>query len=347
MQDAVLHLNLPTNEAAGAPGAALPSFIVGPENRLLAPVIQRLLDGQDLAAAATLFNPLVLVGPSGSGKSHLVHGLVRHWRRRLDETKVAYFTATDLGREYQSAHADERLPAWRSELRHLQILVVEGLERLRRGAAVARELRQAIDAVIELGGMVVVTADREPSTLTNLDSPLRDRLAAGLSIRLTGPDLDARRAILVQAARARGVALSDEQLDSLARPESAVAGLLLQQLDDQASGKQHDELAAARFDAPAELCPMKQILAVAARYFGVSQAALAGPSRRKSLVAARNTVVYLARRLTPLSYAQIGRSLGGRDHTTIMHAQHRLAEALTHDPETQRSVEQLERILRC
>jgi chromosomal replication initiator protein len=346
MHDALLYLPLPTSESEGAPHPAPASFVVGPENRLLAPVVARLLDGHDLDAAATLFNPLAIVGPSGSGKSHLVQGLVRHWRRRLDAQRVAYFTAAELGREFQAALAEERLPQWLAELRGLKLLVIEGLERLRRGAAVARELRQIIDDLVESRSMVVVTADREPATLANLEAALRDRLAAGLSIRLSPPGLDARRAILAGAAQSRGMALTDEELESLARPEAGAAGRLLDLLNHDAERATRGAQAPRTSDADAELCPLKQILAVAGRYFGVTQAALVGPSRRKSLVAARNTVVYLARRLTPLSYGQIGRTLGGRDHTTIMHSYHRLAEALNDDPAAQQAVDELERILR-
>ncbi|WP_428307312.1 helix-turn-helix domain-containing protein [Lacipirellula sp.] len=91
---------------------------------------------------------------------------------------------------------------------------------------------------------------------------------------------------------------------------------------------------------------LKQIIAVTARYFSITQAALTGPARRASLVEARNIAVYLARRLTSLSYADIGRGLGGRDHTTIMHAERRLAERITHDPVTQQAVDELDRLLR-
>jgi chromosomal replication initiator protein len=346
MQDAILHLNLPTSEAAAAPGVAHSSFIVGPENRLLAPVIQRFVDGEDLVAAAVLFNPLVLVGPAGSGKSHLVQGLVRHWRRRLADDHVAYFTAADLAREYQSAHVEERLPKWRSSLRGLKLLVVEGLERLRRGAAVGRELRQVIDAVIDRGGMVVVTADREPASLANLELALRDRLAAGLALRLANPGLDARRALLTQAAHWAGMTLTTDQLEQIARPESDSAAQVIERINHPIDGNEETHAAPLLVDAD-EHDALKHILAVASRYFGVTRAALVSPSRRKSLVAARNTVVYLARRLTSLSYGEIGRGLGGRDHTTIMHAQTRMADAMTHDPQSQLAVEKLERILRA
>jgi chromosomal replication initiator protein len=343
MHDAILHLELPAGAAAGMPGAALPAFVVGPENRLLAPAIQRLLDGNDLAAVATLFNPLTLVGPSGSGKSHLVQGLVRRWRGVINDHEVAYFTAADLGRELHAAHAEERAPQWRRELANLRLLVVEGLERFRRGGAAQRELRQASDAILDQGGLLVATADREPATLTNLDAGLRDRLAAGLTLRLAPPAVEARRALLTLAANSRGISLPDDRLTMLAEAEIGAAAQLFDRLDAASPGR--DKSAAV--DATGDPITFKQILTVTARYFAVTQAALISHSRRKSLVAARNATVYLARRLTRLSYGEIGRCLGGRDHTTIMHAEHRLSEGLATDPVTRQAVDELERILRC
>jgi chromosomal replication initiator protein len=342
MHDGVLQLDLPRADAPWSPSAALPAFVAGSENALVLAPIQRLLDGHDLAEAARLFNPLLLVGPSGSGKSQLAHAIVRSWRGRLDASEVAYFTAADFGRELQSARADDRLPQWRSEIGRVRLLVVEGLERLRRGASAYQELRQACDATIDGGGLVVFTADREPALLTQFDRGLRDRLAAGLTVRLAAPGLAARRAILRLAAQDRGVTLSDGQLNDLARAETADAAQLLSRLDPD---HQDDDLLDA--DVRRSEVALKQILAVAARYFAVTQAALVSHSRRQSLVIARNAVVYLARRLTTLSYAQIGRGLGNRDHTTIMHAQQRLAAALPGDPTLQQTIDELERILSC
>ncbi len=337
MPDGVLQLDLPRSDAPWSPAGALPAFVVGSENALVLPPIERLLDGDDLTEAARLYNPLLLVGPPGSGKSQLVHAIVRSWRGRLDSDAVAYFTAADLARELQSARADDRLRQWREELHRVRLLVVEGLEGFRRGAAAYQELRNVCDATIDRGGMVVFTADREPALFTHFDLGLSDRLAGGLTVRLAAPGLAARRAILRLAAQERGVTIANEQLENLAHAEVAAAAHLLDRLD----GDDHP------LDDAKLPITLKQIMAVVARYLGVTQAALVGSSRRQSLVVARNAVVYLARRLTPLSYARIGRGLGNRDHTTIMHAQDRLSAALPGDPALRQAIEELERILSC
>ncbi|WP_428307311.1 DnaA ATPase domain-containing protein [Lacipirellula sp.] len=190
--DGVLQLELPGSDAPATASGMLPSFVVGPENELVVAPLLRLLGDLDLAKrevadGTQLFNPLVLVGGSGSGKSQLVQGIVRHWRQRLDAAKVEYFTAADFCREVQAATDDDRLPAWRESVRSLRLLVIDDLHRLRPRPAFQQELRHAIDAIVAAGGIVVFTADREPVAIGHLDTGLRDRLSAGLTVRLQRP----------------------------------------------------------------------------------------------------------------------------------------------------------------
>ncbi|MBA3480754.1 MAG: hypothetical protein H0T51_02970 [Pirellulales bacterium] len=382
----MLQLDLPQNSPDHAWSGLAAPFVVGPENALLVAPIQRLLTGDDLAEAARLFNPLTLVGPSGSGKSQLVQGMVRHWRGVLErrgllkqsvlEPGIEYFTAADFGREAQAAAAEERLPQWQAHIRNLQFLVIEDVHRLRPRSTIHQELRHTIEAILENGGVIVITAQREPAALTQLDPGLRDRLAAGLTVRLQRPGLAAREAILRVAANARGVLVEDDQLAQLARREAATPAELLGRLKKYSGPlpldgpNEHGRPEVARAQAvvrakhragegveagtrATSTSPqgnggqtLKHIIAVTARYFTVTQAALTGPSRRTSLVQARNIIVHLARQLTDLSYAEIGRSLGGRDHTTIMHADRRLAEQREHDPAIQQALDELDRLVR-
>ena len=364
MIDGVLQLDLPRSDATASSAGGLPSFVIGPENTLVISPLQRLLHGDDLAEAARLFNPLVLVGPSGSGKSQLVQGMVRHWRRQLSTETIEYFTAADFGREAQAAAAEERLGAWQTHRRGLQLLVIEDVHRLRPRTTIHQELRHAIDAILEKGGIVVVTAQREPAALTQLDPGLRDRFAAGLTVRLQRPGLAAREAILRVAANARGVLVENDELIRLARREAGSPAELMGRLPRSGSlplaGMAGERGEVGRRDTPPSPNPspqgggdpnggreqLKHIIAVTARYFTVTQAALIGPSRRTSLVQARNIIVHLARSLTDLSYAEIGRQLGGRDHTTIMHADRRLAEQRERDPMVQQAIDELDRLVR-
>jgi chromosomal replication initiator protein len=379
--DGVLQLDLPRGAALARSSHTLPAFVVGPENSLAVPPLERLLNSAELAELTSLFNPLLLVGPSGSGKTQLAQALTRRWREVLQHSTespgIEYITAADFGREAQAAAAEHRLPAWQKHIRSLRVLLLEDLQNLRPRDTIQQELRHAIDAILEAGGLIVITSNRDPATLSHLDPGLRDRLAGGLTLHLQRPNLAAREAILRLAANSRGLTLTENQLRELAHREAASANDLLGRLNSlplvgmgpnehgrpEVARAQCGSLCAATgegVEAPARFATqtpqshqhriqshhaLKQILAVTARYFGVTQAALTGPSRRTSLVAARNIVVHLARRLTDLSYADIGRALGNRDHTTIMHADRRLAEQLATDPHTQQTIDELDHLL--
>jgi chromosomal replication initiator protein len=338
--EGVVHLDLPPSELPAAAPGAIRSFVAGPENSLIALPLERLFQVDELAEVARRFNPLVLVGPSGSGKSQLVQGVVRHWRRRLGAERVEYFTAADFGRQCQAATAEGRAGQWRRHIRSLLVLVVEDLDRLRRRDTIQQDLRISIDAVLDGGGIVIATAEREPGSLSQLDTGLRDRLAEGLAVRVQRPALAAREAIVRLAAQARGLTLADDDIARLARREAATAAELLGRVARKAVISDDSD------GGCDQLALLKQIVGATARYFGVSQASLVGPSRRISLVQARNVAAYLARRLTTLSYAQIGRRLGGRDHTTIMHAERRLTAQLAQDATLQQAVDELDRLLR-
>lgn len=352
--DGVVQFELPASGLTASPADRAPAFVVGPENALVAAQLRWLLEADDTTVIAGQFNPLVLVGPAGSGKSHLAQGLVRTWSQRLGDDQVAYFTAADFGRERQAAEAEKRLDPWRRGIRSKELVVIEDLDRMRSPMTIQCEACATVDAVVAGGGVVVVTMLREPTLCSALTLALRDRLAAGLTIRLQRPGVAARQAILDQFAVQRGIVLEAQRRDLLAAGECGSPVELLGRLacwshaSDGANERRLDPTATRNESSPRRdrKNGLKQIVAVAARYFGVTQAALLGPSRRSSLVETRNVVVHLARRLSGLSYAAIGEGLGGRDHTTIMHAERRAAARMAADPIFQAAVDELEELLR-
>ena len=323
------------NELSATPTNA---FVAGPENRLAVVALERLLHGERLGGNLSWCNPLVLTGPTGAGKSHLARGISRHWIRLIGEESVSYFTAIDFARQLRAARNDGNLELFRERVSGLRLLVVEDLQRLPQRLFVERELRDTIDTLVETGCAVVLTA-RE---ISPLDAGLRDRLLGGMSIRLSPPGVEARREILHLAANSRGIALADDRLQRLAQRIEGSVPLLLRALAELDLQSTTDQDIAAACRQPVKL---RQIITVAARYYSLTQAALLSSARRKSLVHARAIIVYLARLLADLSYAQIGQGLGGRDHSTIMHAHRCIQNLAATDAATQRDLEELRRIL--
>ncbi len=321
----------------------LPEFVAGPENRLAVPALERLLTGDDLSTTAELFNPLVLLGSTGTGKSHLARGITRHWRTLLNDSEVEYLTAIDFARQLRAAREEGQLDSFRDRLSELRLLVVEDLHRLPTRTFVQRELRDTLDVLIEAGAVVIVTTQQPPAAMANLEAGLRDRLSSGLTVRLQTPGIEARREILQLSANERGIQLDNEQLQQLAHKVEGPAPQLFRAL---AEYKLADALpVGSPVDSTRPPLKLKQIVAVVARYYSLTQAAMCSSARRKSLVYARSIAIHLARTLTDQSYAQIGQTLGRRDHTTIMHASRTIEKRLTTDASVQQEIEELKRIL--
>lgn len=340
MVDGVSVIELPRCDCDGneVPQAEVSAFVAGPENDLAVTALERVLRGDASIDDSLWLNPLVLTGPSGVGKSLLARGIARYWSQLIGPEAVAYFSAIDFARQLHAARNDSQLDFFRAMLRSVRVLVIEDLHQLPQRAFVQREVRDTIDALLDAGGLVVLTA----RDLDQLESGLRDRLLGGLGVRLCPPGVASRLEILRQASHARGITLSEDQLLQLAQRIEASASQLaraLAELDLQnATG--HD-VAAVR---PGTV-NLKQIIVVVTRYYSLTQAALLSSARRKSLVHARAIIVHLARQLTDLSYAQIGAALGRRDHSTIMHAQQTIQRLVATDAATQRDLDHLLRIL--
>lgn len=348
-----MQLDLPAGGDSELESAALPWFVVGPENRLL-PVALRAMESsapiadgppstpREIAPPGSDFHPLTLVGPPGSGKSHLAQAVVRRWARTLGSQTVRYETAADFGRAVDAAHADRRLATWRRGYTSLRLLVVEDLENLRATAAIRREFATIVDLLTDQGGILVATSQHEPIALGNLDVRISDRLTSGLVVRIQNPSVATRRRMLALAAQQRSVPATAAEIDRLAHKVDAPAAQVLAAVAQLAIRYSPTEKAAA-----GEPLGAKTIVAVTARYFGVTQAALVGPSRRRSLVHARGMAVRLARTLSGCSFAEIGRVLGGRDHTTIINANRRMKQQLENEPVARSDFQRLSRILQA
>lgn len=362
MVESLIELPLPGRtfaRRAGLPDddVTLPSFVAGPENRLVAATLHRLLDVDGSAdESSTRISLFMLHGPSGTGKTHLARGLVQHLKRSRPPRNAEYLTASDFRRQLIDAIDTHATSDFRARIRTCELLALDDLDHLPGEPHLLEELRNSLDALEARGSLVIATASRAAPNLPNLTPDLRSRLAAGLTLQLAPPGSAARRRLIEQAASAMGRTLSTEATDGLAEKISGTAtelfGAILElcAADSGCNSRSaiSDKNAAEFLVNRASRCPaLREIIAVVAKYYRVPQKVLKSDSRKKSAVYARATAVFLARELAGASYENIGKALGGRDHTTIMHNFRKIQRELAHDVASRQAIEELRRILLC
>lgn len=346
---------MPTNLSAmnAAPAQPFPAFVVGPENRLVASTVQNVLHHQSTSqtsSSASNCRLLVLFGPSGVGKSHLAQGLVRHWQSQHGETSAIYTTAADFRHRLHDAAKCKCELDFRGEFRGRQLLAIEDLQYLPSESHTMQELRYTFDDYEERGGIVIVTATSPPNTLANLSADVRDRLAGGLMLQLMPPREAARARIIRYAATALGHTLSEATANRLAHRLEGSPNQLFGAVSELCASQKHptiDQEAAEQLiqDRAARKPTLREIISVVARQQNVPQAQLKSGTRRQSTVFARGMVIWLARELAAASYEEIGRALGGRDHTTILHSYRKILHDSEHDTELHDTLANLRRIL--
>ena len=321
-------------------------FFAGPENCLIEPAIAGVLGRQPAP-----YNPLVLYGPSGTGKSHLARGLAATWKSSFPQSRVAYATAVDFAREMSEAFVTQAVEDFRARYRGVSLAVFEDVGELADKPAAQEELLRTLDAVVQRGGQVVVTVPSAPREIAGFLPALQSRLSAGLCLPLALPGPDTRLAILERWSKLREVEMADSLLKLLAKglagtvPE--LLGAMLQlEVPAREKGRpinahQIRDLLSRR---DSTLRPkLRDIATLTARHFGLKLDDLRGDSRRRPVVVARDVAIYLCRQLTRESLARIGEYFGGRDHTTVLHACRKAAELLQTDPAIREAIDRLRR----
>ena len=316
----------------------LKHFVAGPENALA-----------DLAAASVTdqwarFNPLLISGLAGVGKTHLLHCLIQASRMVYPGLRSQWLTGADYARAIADGIDVDSLADVRQLHRSVDLLILDGLHELAAKPIAQQELTHTIDSLVEQDGQVVVSSRVALDELTSLLPALASRLAGGLHFPLVPPAAATRDVILAELAQQNDVVipppvrrrLTSDSDRQRSRPylvndlTAAIAELhCFSQPTDGHAAEAVDRFV-SRTDHLGEVT-VKEINKRVAKYFNVTVRELTSNSRRKTVVRARALAVYLIRNLVGSSFQVIGQNLGGRDHTTMMHAFHRANEWLESD----------------
>jgi chromosomal replication initiator protein len=333
------------------------TFVAGPANEFAHAVARRVASWAD-----GHFNPVVVHGPYGFGKTHLLNAMAWEAMRNAPDRKVVYLTAERFLSTFVRAVMDRQTAAFKEELRAADLLLIDDVHFVGGKQSTQEELFHTLTALMEDGRRVVFSSDRPPAALTEVDARLRSHLSAGLVCGIEPADRSLRLGILERKlealGRQQGFAgsarsevlefLADRFTDSIRELEGALntlvarAGENVRTLNlDEAQSILRPHLRGAE-----KRVTVDDIQKAVAEHYSLRQADLLSERRNRAIARPRQAAMWLAKQLTTRSLPDIGRRFGGRDHTTVIHAVRRIEELKASDPVLTQDLETLTRKLR-
>ncbi len=306
------------------------TFVIGSSNRFAHAAAVAVGE-----APGKAYNPLLVYGESGLGKTHLLHAIGHYARQIYEGTRVRYVSSEEFTNEFINSIRDDKSPIFQRRYRDVDVLLIDDIQFLEGKIQTQEEFFHTFNTLHNANKQIVITSDRPPKQLSALEDRLRNRFEWGLICDVQPPDLETRIAILSKKAAqdrlnvptdvlgfiASRIATNIRELEGALIRVTAFASLNRQGVDLSLAEVVLKDLGPT--EASPEITPAT-IMAVTADYFALTIDDLCGTSRSRVLVTARQIAMYLCRELTDLSLPKIGQQFGGRDHTTVMHAERKI-----------------------
>ena len=345
--DTELELDDIEDEFAPAPGSAAPAapdidrraddlpvnprytfeaFVIGASNRFAHAAALSVAE-----TPAKSYNPLFIYGAAGLGKTHLLHAIANYIAENYPGMRVRYVSTETFMNEFVDAIRTNAMPVFKRRYRDCDVLLVDDVQFMENKEGLQEEFFHTFNTLHGAGRQIVISSDRPPRAIATLEVRLRSRFEWGLITDVQPPELETRLAILRKKAEGERTQVPDEVLDYIATNitdnirelegalirVTAYASLTREPLTRGLAERVLGDLISP--NEPRQITP-RRILDATSEMFGFSIDELAGKSRSRPLVTARQIGMYVFRELTDFSYPAIAREFGGRDHTTVIHA---------------------------
>ncbi|WP_436979921.1 chromosomal replication initiator protein DnaA [Streptomyces sp. enrichment culture] len=308
------------------------TFVIGASNRFAHAAAVAVAE-----SPAKAYNPLFIYGESGLGKTHLLHAIGHYARSLYPGTRVRYVSSEEFTNEFINSIRDGKADAFRKRYRDMDILLVDDIQFLASKESTQEEFFHTFNTLHNANKQIVLSSDRPPKQLITLEDRLRNRFEWGLITDVQPPELETRIAILRKKAVqeqlnappavlefiASRISRNIRELEGALIRVTAFASLNRQPVDLGLTEIVLKDLIPGGEESTPEITA-DAITSAVAEYFGLGVEDLAGSSRSRTLVTARQIAMYLCRELTDLSLPKIGQHFGGRDHTTVMHADRKI-----------------------
>jgi chromosomal replication initiator protein len=310
------------------------TFVIGSGNRFAHAAAVAVAE-----APAKAYNPLFVYGESGLGKTHLLHAIGHYARSLYNGARVRYVSSEEFTNDFINSIRDDKSAAFQRRYRDVDVLLVDDIQFLAGKVQTQEEFFHTFNTLHNANKQIVITSDLPPKLLQAFEDRMRSRFEWGLITDVQPPDLETRIAILRKKTAQDRLSAPPEVLEYIASKIATnireLEGALIRVTAFASLNRQQVDLALAEVvlkdlitDASGPEITSATIMAQTAAYFGLSMEDLCGSSRSRVLVTARQIAMYLCRELTELSLPKIGQQFGGRDHTTVMHAERKIRQLM-------------------
>jgi chromosomal replication initiator protein len=346
------------DELPGAPLDArftFDSFVVGKPNELAHAAARRVAEGGPVT-----FNPLFLYGGVGLGKTHLMHAIAHELQKQKPEARVLYLSAEQFMYRFIQALREKQIMDFKGLFRSVDVLMVDDVQFIAGKESTQEEFFHTFNALVDQHKQIVISADRAPGEIKDLEDRIKSRLQCGLVVDLHPTDYELRLGILqakveLYRQQYRGLVLADGVLEFLAHRITTNVRVLegaLTRLFAFASLVGREITLDLTQDCLADILrasdrkvTVEEIQRKVAEHYNIRLSDMIGPKRVRTIARPRQIAMYLAKQLTTRSLPEIGRRFGGRDHTTIMHGVRKIEELMPADRQLAEDLQLLRRLL--
>ena len=301
------------------------NFVVGKPNELAFAVARRTAESEKVA-----FNPLFLYGGVGLGKTHLMHAIAWHIREQTPSRKVMYLSAEKFMYRFVRALRFRDTMSFKEQFRSVDVLMIDDVQFISGKDSTQEEFFHTFNALVEDGRQVIISADKSPTDLEGMEERLRSRLGWGMVADIHPADYELRLGILQAKAERAQIQIPDKVLEFLAHKivsnvrelEGALNRIMAHAMlvGREITIESTADLLADLLRASSRQISVDSIQKQVAAHYGIRVSEMFSARRARNIARPRQVAMYLTKNLTSLSYPEIGRQFGGRDHTTVMHA---------------------------
>ena len=333
------------------------SFVVGKPNELAHAAARRVAEGDSVS-----FNPLFLYGGVGLGKTHLMHAIAQELSQRRPDLRVLYLSAEQFMYRFVQALRERQVMGFKELFRSVDVLMVDDVQFIAGKDSTQEEFFHTFNALIDQNKQIVISADRAPGEIKDLEERIKSRLQCGLVVDLHPTDYELRLGILRQKVdyyrqQYQGLTLVDGVLEFLAHRittnvrvlEGALTRLFAfaNLVGREITLELTQDCLSDILRASDRKITIEEIQCKVSEHYSIRLSDMIGPKRLRTIARPRQVAMYLAKQLTPRSLPEIGRRFGGRDHTTIIHGVRKIEELMSIDSQLSDDLQILKRILQA